>query len=233
VLKQGASVIESYLTSKKFNVVAPDQAEQIYQQQKALLAVKGTDEDLSYAIALSVGSDIYVKYSIALDKRMVGTTQVQKASVAVRAFETTTGRLLGAETGYSDESAAPAEALVEAAVTNAMNNVISRINSYWQDDIKDGLQYKVIVNITGTFDEDTKYDLDDAVQKTLKKLCNKTKQDVGTDKTLDYLVWVTNPDMQNPTGFFREMRKEFNANFSAGKLHEVSLNRKLMMVSVE
>ncbi len=233
VLQQGASVIESYLTSKKFNVVAPDQAEQIYQQQKAQLAVKGADEDLSYAIALSVGSDIYVKYSVALDQRMVGTTRVQKASVSVRAFETTTGRLLGAETGYSDESAAPAEALVEAAVTNAMNNVISRINSYWQDDIKDGLQYKVIVNITGSFDEDTKYDLEDAVQKTLKKLCNKTKQNVGTDKTLDYLVWITNPDMQNPTGFFRELRKEFNANFTAGKLHEVSLNRKLMMVSVE
>ena len=63
----------------------------------------------------------------------------------MRAFETTTARLLGAETGYSDESAAPATALVEAAMTNALDNVMSRINSYWQDDIKNGLQYKVIV----------------------------------------------------------------------------------------
>jgi hypothetical protein len=29
------------------------------------------------------------------------------------------------------------------------------------------------------------------------------------------------------------MRKEFNADFSAGKLRQVSLNRKLMMVAVE
>ena len=67
LLQQGASVIESYLTAKKYNVVAPEQAEQIFQQQKAQLALKGADEDLSYAIALSVGSDIYVTYSITID----------------------------------------------------------------------------------------------------------------------------------------------------------------------
>ncbi len=233
LLMQGASVIESYLTAKKYSVVAPDQAEQIFQQQKAQLALKGAEEDLSYAIALSVGSDIYVTYSITVATRQVGSTNVRKASVAVRAYETTTARLLGTETGYSDESAAPATALAEAAMTNALNNVMARINSYWQDDVKDGQQYKVIVTVTGKFDEDTRYDLEDAVQKTLKKICNKTKQNVSSDKTIDYLVWVTNPDMQNPAGFFREMRREFNANFTSGKLHQVNLNRKLMMVSVE
>jgi hypothetical protein len=232
-LKQGASVIESYLTAKKYNVIAPDQAEQIFQQQKAQLAIKGAEEDLSYAIALSVGSDVYVTYTITVNSRRVGSTDVRKASVSVRAYETTTARLLGTETGYSEESAAPATALVEAAISNALDNVMSRINSYWQDDIKNGMQYKVIITVTGKFDEDTRYDLADAVQKTLKKLCNKTKQNVSSDQTFDYVVWVTNPDMQNPTGFFREMRKEFNANFSAGKLHQVNLNRKLMMVSVE
>ena len=233
LLQQGASVIESYLTAKKYNVIAPDQAEQIFQQQKAQLAVKGAEEDLSYDIALSVGSDIYVTYAITINSRNVGSTTVRKASVSVRAYETTTARLLGSETGYSEESAAPATALVEAAMTNALDNVTSRINSYWQDDIKNGQQYKVIVTITGKYDEDTKYDLQDAVQKTLNKLCNRIKQNVSTDQTLDYVVWVTDPDMQNPSGFFRAMRREFNADFSAGKLHEVSLNRKLMMVSVE
>ena len=233
LLQQGASVIESYLTAKKYNVIAPDQAEQIFQQQKAQLAIKGAEEDLSYDIALSVGSDIYVTYAITINSRNVGSTTVRKASVSVRAYETTTARLLGSETGYSEESAAPATALVEAAMTNALDNVTSRINSYWQDDIKNGQQYKVIVTITGKYDEDTKYDLQDAVQKTLNKLCNRIKQNVSTDQTLDYVVWVTDPDMQNPSGFFRAMRREFNADFSAGKLHEVSLNRKLMMVSVE
>jgi hypothetical protein len=233
LLKQGASVIESYLTSKKYSVVAPEQADQIYQQQKAQMALIGAEEDLSYAIALTVGSDIYVTYTITIDTRKVGTSDVRKASVSVRAYETTTARLLGAETGYSEESAAPATALVEAAVNNALDNVMSRINAYWQDDAKNGLQYKVRLNITGQFDEDTRYDLEDAVQKTLKKLCNRTKQNVSSEKTLDYNVWVTNPDMQNPSGFFREMRKEFDAQFSAGKLHQVALNRKLMILAVE
>ena len=233
VLKQGASVIESYLTAKKYDVIAPDQAEQIFQQQRAQIALKGQDEDLSYAIALSVGSDVYITYTISIENRTVGSTQVHKASVSVRAYETTTARLLGTETGYSDESAAPATALVEAAITNALNNVMSRINSYWTDDMKNGLQYKVIFNLTGKFDEDTRYDIADAVSKTLKKLCNRTKENVVSDKTIDYLVWVTNKDIQSPSTFFRETRREFLANFSKGKLRQINMNRKLLIFGVE
>jgi hypothetical protein len=233
LLKQGASVIESYLTAKKYQVIAPDQAEQIFQQQKAQMSLKGKDEDLSYAIALSVGSDIYVTYSVNIETRRVGSSEVRKASVSVRSYETTTARLLGTETGYSEESAAPAAALVEAAITNALNNVISRINAYWVDDVKTGLQYKVIINITGQFDEDSKYDLADAVQKSLKKLCSRVKENIVSDKTIDYLVWVSNQDIQSPSAFFRELRKEFTANFVKGKLRQVNLNRKLLILAVE
>ena len=149
VVRQGASAIESYLTLKQYNVVAPDQAEQIFQQQRGQLNLKGKEEDLSYAIALSVGSDIYITYTVTIDSRYVGSSQVRKASVSVRAYETTTARLLGTETGYSEESAAPATALVDAAVGNALSNVMSRINAYWKDDSKNGQQYKVTIKIGG------------------------------------------------------------------------------------
>lgn len=232
-LKQGASVIESYLTQKKYNVIAPEQAAQIYEQQKAQLSIKGHEEDLSYMIALSVGSDIYVSYTITVDTRKVGSTDVRKASVSVRAYETTTARLLGVETGYSEESAAPAAALVEAAVTNALNNVISRINSYWQEDLKNGVQYKIIFSITGEFDEDTKYDIADAAAKTLKKIAGRTKENVVADNTIDYLAWIQDKDLQSPSSLFRELRREFGNNFSQGKLKQITLNRKLIVVGVE
>ncbi len=233
VLKQGASVIESYLTQKKYNVVAPEQAQQLYEQQKAQLNLKGHEEDLSYMIALSVGSDIYVSYTITIDTRKVGSSDVRKASVSIRAFETTTARLLGVETGYSEESAAPANALVEAAMTNALNNVISRINSYWQDDLKNGAQYKIIFTIVGQFDQDTKYDIADAAAKTLKKIAGRVKENVVADNTIDYLAWIQDKDMQSPSALFRELRREFNANFAQGKLKQITLNRKLIVVGVE
>ncbi|HTX20182.1 MAG TPA: DUF6175 family protein [Bacteroidota bacterium] len=233
VLKQGAATIESYLTAKKYNVIAPEQAEQIYQQQKSQMTLKGGDEDMSYAIALTVGSDVYITYSIDLQSRMVGSTNVHKASVSVRAYETTTARLLGTETGYSDESAAPEEALVEAAITNALNNVMSRINNYWTDDMKNGVQYKVIFNITGTFSGDAKDELSPAALLSLKKLCSRVKENVVSDKTMDYLVWVTNQDYQNSSVFFLALKKEFAQNFAAGKLRRVSANRKLLMLAVD
>ncbi len=233
VLKQGASVIESYLTQKKYNVVAPEQAQQLYEQQKAQLNLKGHEEDISYMIALSVGSDIYVSYTITVDTRKVGSSDVRKASVSIRAFETTTARLLGVETGYSEESAAPPSALVEAAMTNALNNVISRINSYWQDDLKNGAQYKIIFTIVGQFDQDTKYDIADAAAKTLQKIAGRVKENVVTENTIDYLAWIQDKDMQSPSTLFRELRREFNANFSQGKLKQITLNRKLIVVGVE
>ena len=233
LLKQGAATVESYLTAKKYNVIAPDQAEQIFQQQKAQMSLKGAEEDMSYAIALSVGSDVYITYSIDVQNRRVGSSEVHKASVSVRAYETTTARLLGTETGYSDESAAPAAALIEGAITNALNNVMSRINSYWADDMKNGVQYKVIFNITGKFDADAKDELSPAALITLKKLCNRVKENVVSDKTMDYLVWVTNQDYQNSSLFFLALKKEFAQNFAQGKLRKVNSNRKLMMLAIE
>ena len=233
LLKQGAATVESYLTAKKYNVIAPDQAEQIFQQQKAQMSLKGAEEDMSYAIALSVGSDVYITYSIDMQNRRVGSSEVHKASVSVRAYETTTARLLGTETGYSDESAAPPAALIEGAITNALNNVMSRINSYWADDMKNGVQYKVIFNVTGKFDADAKDELSPAALITLKKLCNRVKENVVSDKTMDYLVWVTNQDYQNSSLFFLALKKEFAQNFAQGKLRKVNSNRKLMMLAIE
>ncbi|HAP35568.1 MAG TPA: hypothetical protein DCQ28_06340, partial [Bacteroidetes bacterium] len=168
-----------------------------------------------------------------VDTRKVGSSEVRKASVSIRAYETTTARLLGVETGYSEESAAPANALVEGAMTNALNNVISRINSYWQDDLKNGAQYKIIFTIVGQFDQDTKYDIADAAAKTLKKIAGRVKENVVADNTIDYLAWIQDKDMQSPSALFRELRREFNANFSQGKLKQITLNRKLIVVGVE
>lgn len=233
LLKQGAATIESYLTAKKYNVIAPEQAEQIYQQQKAQMTLKGAEDDMSYAIALSVGSDVYITYTINMENRRVGSSDVHKASVSVRAYETTTARLLGTETGYSDESAAPPAALIEAAITNALNNVISRINAYWTDDMKNGVQYKVIFNVTGKFDADAKDELSPAALLSLKKLCNRVKENVVSDKTMDYLVWVTNQDFQSSSLFFLALKKEFAQNFAQGKLRKVNANRKLLMLAIE
>jgi hypothetical protein len=168
-----------------------------------------------------------------MENRRVGSSDVHKASVSVRAYETTTARLLGTETGYSDESAAPPAALIEAAITNALNNVMSRINSYWADDMRNGVQYKVIFNIVGKFDGDAKDELSPAAFLTLKKLCNRVKENVVSDKTMDYLVWVTNQDFQNASLFFVALKKEFAQNFAQGKLRKVNANRKLLMLAIE
>jgi len=57
---------------------------------------------------------------VKVEKRYVGSTEYRKAVVAARAYETTTARLLGTETGYSGEYAVPEEAVVEEAIKGAI-----------------------------------------------------------------------------------------------------------------
>ncbi|MBW7887629.1 MAG: hypothetical protein H3C35_04590, partial [Bacteroidetes bacterium] len=94
-------------------------------------------------------------------------------------------------------------------------------------------QYKIIFNITGNFDDDTKYDIADAAAKSLKSIANKTKENVVTDKTIDYLVWINDKDLQSPSSLFRGLRKEFKERFPEGKLKQIVLNRKLVILGVE
>jgi hypothetical protein len=66
---------------------------------KSHLLIKGQEEDEAYGLALTIGSDVYITYTINISENYVAGQHLNKAIVGVRAFETTTARLLGTETG--------------------------------------------------------------------------------------------------------------------------------------
>jgi hypothetical protein len=128
LLKKGAEVIESYLTARKYDVQVPEQMETLSELAQAQAGLKGVEEDYAYQLALAIGSDVYITYNVKVEKRYVGSTEYRKAVVAARAYETTTARLLGTETGYSGEYAVPEEAVVEEAMNDAIDKVLRQNN---------------------------------------------------------------------------------------------------------
>ncbi len=218
--KQAAAVIESYLTARKYDVIVPRAQEQLNDMTQMQGEMKGVDADPSYELALSLGSDVYIVYS--------GSVTNGKASVQVKAYETTTGRLLGTETGYSaTRSGAAQEALVEEAINGAIDNVLARLTAYWTDDLKQGIQYKLIFKVTGTFsDIETVQDkLSDAISEGFAK----SKENIVTDKTMDYQVWAKKDEFKQANNVYRFLKDKMKGT---AKLTKVSINRKLIIATL-
>jgi hypothetical protein len=228
--KKAAEVIESYLTARKYDVEVPEQKQNLNELAEAQAGLKGVEQDMAYQLALSVGADVYITFTVQIEKGSFGN----KAAVGCRAYETTTARLLGTETGYSPERPSTSTAaLIEEAMNGAVDKTLSRINAYWKEDINRGVQYKLIFKLKGDYKES--FAISDAVEETLTKFASKSKPGAVGDRTFDYVVWHKEHDTS--TKLFRALSKELDATptfrKNNAKLKRISVNRKLLLLSID
>ncbi len=227
--KKGAEVIESYLTVRRFEVIVPEQQQALQELSATQYALTGSSQDYSYLLALSIGSDIYITYNITVKDRQVGSTQVKKAIVGCRAYETTTSRLLGTETGYSPERPAAAAVVIEEAMHNSIDKVLSRITSYWKKDLQQGIQYKLMVKIHQTFDKSQAEEIIFALGDVVRAMASHYKENVVADYTYDVLVWCDGEQYQTATDLYRFFKRNYKG---MGTIEKVSLSRKLILLNV-
>ena len=219
-IKHAAEVIQKYLTSKDYIVVMPEQQAVMSDYADAQEMLAGASVDDSYKLAVSLGSDIYISFKVNLTHESLG----KKAAVSCNAYETTTTLLLGSETGYSPTTPSASDySLIDLAMTEAVNRLLSQINQYWKNDVKTGLKYKVVFkfpeDLSKTEVEDMQFDVMDYIEKIAKN----SKMVNSTAYTLDYLIWVDPSEAKNAMLLYRKMRKEFNGGslsrvFSKGKI---------------
>ena len=228
--KHAASVVESFLTAKKYDVVVPEQQAELENLNKAQMNLEDREEDYAYELALSIGSDVYITFSGAIEDAGYGT---KKYAMNVRAFETTTARLLGAETGYSQGRKGEIMVSIEEAMNDAITNVLSRISNYWKDDAKKGVQYKVITNISTDFDEDEVEEIQFAFMEVVEKVSKKSKNNITSKQTLDYLLWCDASEYDKSTKLYMNLKKGFKASGAPGKLSKINLNRKLVLLKID
>jgi hypothetical protein len=221
--KHAAATIESYLTARQYDVVVPRASEQLNDVAQMSAEIKGAEEGVAYQIALSLGSDVYIVYA--------GRVQDGKASVSVKAYETTTARLLGTETGYSKtRPGANMEPLVEEAIGDAISKVLQRVTNYWMKDVKVGIQYKMIFKMTGEFDEDETEEIQEKISDLFDDVFDRSKENVITDKTMDYLVWAKKDDFKKASKIYRYFKKKMK---KTAKIRKININKKLIIMSVD
>ena len=229
--KKGAEVIESHLSAKQFSVIVPEQQRVLQELNSAQFALAGTDDDYSYLLALSIGSDVYISYNITIGSRTIGTSTVRKAVVACRAYETTTGRLLGTETGYSKERPTASDAiLIEEAMNEAIDKVLNRIVNYWKKDIVNGVQYKCIISVSNSFDPERAEEIIFSIGDICRSLASSLKENTVAEYTYDISLWVDPRKYPAATDVYRKIKQSYNGE---GRLKRVSVTRKLILLSVE
>jgi hypothetical protein len=217
--KHAAAAIESYLTARKYDVLVPNAVDQINEQTKLQGEVKGAEEDPAYQLALALGSDIYIVFA--------GMAYADnKVTLQLKAYETTTGRLLGSETGYSASRPGPAEPLVEEAINSAIDKVLQRLVTYWQDDVKKGIQYKLIFkSIAGDMEESVQEKITDLIDQNFSL----SKENIVSGKTIDYNVWAKKADFNKSSKIYSFFRDQMA---SVIKLQKVIVNKKLIIIGV-
>ncbi len=231
--RKGAEVIESYLTSRQYEVLVPEQVQATNSMQQTAAFMSGMADDFSYQLALSIGSDIYVTYTVNLENRKIGTTKVSKASAGVRAYETTTARLLGSETGYSEERPGSELALIEEAMNNAIDNMLGKITAYWKSDLVAGIQYKVIFSLSDIFDGSAAEDITWGISDIFQEMTTNYKENVITDQTLDYLIWCSPEQYQRSSDVYRSLKEQYLNAGLPGDLERSAINRKLLLLNIK
>ncbi|NLO43977.1 MAG: hypothetical protein GX106_03295 [Candidatus Cloacimonetes bacterium] len=229
-IRHSRGVIESHLTAKQYEVLDAGQMDQIGGLTQIQGMIAGQEEDMAYAVALSIGSDVYITYAGAWENAGYNT---ERHSLTVRAYETSSGRLLGTETGYSQARQGKAMISVEEAVTGAIDAVLARIDAYWRDDIKRGVQYKMVLSIDRSFNEDDAFDIQDIFIDAVEAVSKSYKENIATDYTLDLQAWVNPSDYNSSRALFRAIRQDFNKSSWGANLKTININRKLIQLKVE
>jgi len=229
--KLAGGVIESFLTSKKYDVILPNQQSFLQDLTKTQASLQNQKEDLAYQLALSVGSDIYIDYSVQYSEAAYDT---EKYAVTVRAYETTTARLLGSETGHSKARKGEKFVSIEEAMQEAMYNVLNRVSNYWKDDTVNGTQYKVIFQIQpGAFSQKQTQALQDAIADTVESVGKKSKENVVTNQTMDYVIWFNAKQANQTRKLWAKIRDTLGENYPNAALSIANQNRKLLVINVE
>ncbi|MDX2130017.1 MAG: DUF6175 family protein [Chloroherpetonaceae bacterium] len=229
-LKTAATVIESFLTNRRYQVRVPEQQDAVSDLARAVGSVKGVGEDITYQLVLSIGADIYITYSVTVEQGKLG----KKAAVTCKAYETTTALLLGSETGYSPERPSVTDAaVIEEAMNDAVGKVLSRVSGYWKEDLDRGRHFKLIFKITGKFNDT--FALADAVEEALKGITTQAKQIAATEQTIDFAIRQNN--VQTANEFFKELEKKLKTDKTfqgnGAKLRRLQVKDKLILMAIE
>ncbi len=180
--KTAMEVINSYLSSRDYNVVGLESQAQLNEVVQLQTEIAGNDEDLAYIAGLSVGADISITFA--------GSIQEGFVVMDLNASEASTGNLLASESVRLKDEGEGQRVLVQKVVQQAIVKLENRIRDRLAADLELGVRYKVVAHIADGFTEDQSEEISNIVSGSVRKKFNKMQVVSMTNNTYDLLVYA-------------------------------------------
>ena len=217
--------INGYLTQRQYEVKSLAGQESLNEVVQMQQDIAETDEDLSYLASLALGADIYIKFSASIEGGIV--------LIELSAYEAATARLLGSQTSQAAANGSSRGEIADAvyaAASRAMPGLEKKIKGYWEVDRKNGVQYKVIMKLTGDFDEQRVEDIQDDVNQLLKKAFKRVNVNVMTAKTIDVTVFADVAKFGDAQEVYSYIRRGMKGSVNVKKLN---ITKKLILIDMK
>lgn len=218
--------LNDYLAKKHYEVKSLEGSSELEHIVQLQNDIAGNEEDLAYLASLTLNADIFIKFSGSMDNNGFVT-------VELKAYESTTARLLGSQSSSIDShgrtSPVDMQANLKTAAKKAMPSVEKQILSYWNDDLQYGTQYKVIMNISGSYEATQLEDLQDRITQSLKEKFPKVKVNSMTAKTLDLVVYAHAAEFEDVNEVYRTIRETLRPMAESKKQN---ITKKLIVMEI-
>ncbi len=221
--KTAMETINSYLTSRGYSVVGLESQAQLDEVIQLQSDIAGNDEDLSYVAGLSVGADISITYA--------GSIQENDIVVDLNASEASTANLLASESvRQKKEGGQSQRVLVQRAMENAIVNLENKIRDRMASQLEMGVQYKVVVRLTGDFTDDQAEEISNIVSLQIRKKFNKMQIVSMSRNTYDLLVYVDPDKYEDAQMVYGEFVEALSG---LAKVRKQNITKKLIILEIK
>ncbi len=168
LVKNSAS---EFLTSRKYNALdLSSGTKNLKTLEQKILKSDNIPIDKKYRAAMMMGADVYVELAARNDIKGPNVRGI----AAVKAYETTTGRLLASSSSFGRQYplsiAGAQQKTVKESIQNAMEKVLTQVMGYWRDDVPKGNRY--YITLAGQLN--AVEDMSDHINLKLKRIPNVT-----------------------------------------------------------
>ncbi len=139
------SAASEFLTSRSYNTIDLSSGmKKLNKFTQALLKSENLPIDKKFRASLAMGADVYLEVSAWNQNKGAST----KGAARVKAYETTTGRLLGDASAFGKEYPRDNQRefqTVKEAVQNATEKTLTALMTYWRKDAVQGNRYFIVL----------------------------------------------------------------------------------------
>jgi hypothetical protein len=153
--KSAIGIANEYLASQTMETIDLAQIEKLKSdQQKVFESETGESMSITQWIAQKLNADVYIEIDGAVSSEISGSKYYGQASITLKVFEASTGRLLGSVPWNSPKTLSTASAqsavvnALQTSVYKAMPLSISQAKAYMAKALSNGIKYDLVVQKT-------------------------------------------------------------------------------------